>query len=122
MPRDFYTRTQLSAGASSPAVATNAGSTDWLGHGSKVGSLSRIGSHPMWIYLSASAGGSVLGSSHPSCRPWERGDLLRILSTFKPTNLFGKLKAASSYACARRRWVNVDIDKIECESCGATLK
>ncbi|KAI3708205.1 hypothetical protein L2E82_37353 [Cichorium intybus] len=113
-----------SAGASSPAVPTNAGSTDWLGHGhgSKVGSLSRIGSQPMWISLSASAGGSVLGSSQPSCRPWERGDLLRRLSTFKPTNWFGKPKAASSYACARRGWVNVDIDKIECESCGATLK
>ncbi|CAH1444647.1 unnamed protein product [Lactuca virosa] len=117
-----------SAGASSPAVATNAGSTDWLGHGqgqgqgSKVGSLSRIGSQPMWISLSASACGSVLGSSQPSCRPWERGDLLRRLSTFKPANWFGKPKAASSLACARRGWVNVDIDKIECESCGATLK
>jgi len=33
--------------------------------------------------------GSVLqGSSVPSCRPWERGDLLRRLSTFK---LAGKL-------------------------------
>ncbi|KAL7584978.1 hypothetical protein Lser_V15G45517 [Lactuca serriola] len=117
-----------SAGASSPAVATNAGSTDWLGHGhgqgqgSKAGSLSRIGSQPMWISLSASACGSVLGSSQPSCRPWERGDLLRRLSTFKPANWFGKPKAASSLACARRGWVNVDIDKIECESCGATLK
>uniref|UniRef100_A0A251TVK5 Putative IAP-like protein 1 n=1 Tax=Helianthus annuus TaxID=4232 RepID=A0A251TVK5_HELAN len=113
-----------SAGASSPAVATNAGSTDWLGHGqgSKVGSLSRIGSQPMWISLSASVGGSALGSSQPSCRPWERGDLLRRLSTFKPANWFGKPKAASSLACARRGWVNVDVDKIECESCCATLK
>ena len=32
------------------------------------------------------------------------------------------IQAASSLACARRGWVNVDIDKIECESCGATLK
>ncbi|XP_024959512.1 uncharacterized protein LOC112500295 [Cynara cardunculus var. scolymus] len=113
-----------SAGASSPAVATNAGSTDWLGHGqgSKVGSLSRIGSQPMWISLSASAGGSALGSSQPSCRPWERGDLLRRLSTFRPANWFGKPKVASSLACARRGWVNVDVDKIVCESCGATLK
>ncbi|KAI3804880.1 hypothetical protein L1987_26745 [Smallanthus sonchifolius] len=113
-----------SAGASSPAVATNAGSTDWLGHGqgSKVGSLSRIGSQPMWISLSASVGGSDLGSSQSSCRPWERGDLLRRLSTFKPVNWFGKHKAASSLACARRGWVNVDVDKIECESCCATLK
>lgn len=113
-----------SAGASSPAVATNAGSTDWLGHGqgSKVGSLSRMGSQPMWISLSTSVGGSALGSSQPSCRPWERGDLLRRLSTFRPANWFGKPKSASSLACARRGWVNVGIDKIECESCGATLK
>lgn len=32
------------------------------------------------------------------------------------------MKAASSLACARRGWVNVDIDRIECESCGAILK
>ncbi|XP_024967105.1 uncharacterized protein LOC112506977 [Cynara cardunculus var. scolymus] len=113
-----------SAGASSPAFATNAGSTDWLSHGqgSKAGSLSRISSQPMWISLSTSAGGSALGSSQPSCRPWERGDLLRRLSTFRPANWFGKPKAASSLACARRGWVNVDVDKIQCESCGANLK
>ncbi|PWA77408.1 zinc finger, C3HC [Artemisia annua] len=32
------------------------------------------------------------------------------------------LQAASSLACARRGWVNVDVDKIQCESCGANLK
>ncbi|XP_076916015.1 uncharacterized protein LOC143575558 [Bidens hawaiensis] len=113
-----------SAGASSPAVATNAGSADWLGHGqgSKAGSLSRISSQPVWISLSTSAGGSALGSSKPSCRPWERGDLLRRLSTFSPANWFGKPKAASSLSCARRGWVNVDVDKIQCESCGENLK
>ncbi|KAI3675084.1 hypothetical protein L1987_84668 [Smallanthus sonchifolius] len=113
-----------SAGASSPVVATNAGSTDWLGHGqgSKTGSLSRISSQPMWISLSTSAGGSALGSSKPSCRPWERGDLLRRLSTFSPANWFGKPKAASSLSCSRRGWVNIDVDKIQCESCGKNLK
>ncbi|KAM7492449.1 hypothetical protein LguiA_035370 [Lonicera macranthoides] len=113
-----------SAGASSPAVPTNAGSIDWLGHGhgSKAGSISRIGSQPMWTSLSASAGGSALGSSQPSCRPWERGDLLKRLSTFNPRNWLGKPKAASSLACARRGWVNLDVDRIECESCGANLK
>ncbi|KAL6975530.1 hypothetical protein U1Q18_024326 [Sarracenia purpurea var. burkii] len=112
-----------SAGASSPAVPINVGSIDWLGHGqgSKAGSLSRIGSQPLWTSLCTSAGGSALGSSQPSCRPWERGDLLRRLSTFKPANWFGKPKAASSLGCARRGWVNVDVDKIECESCGANL-
>ncbi|KAJ0507889.1 putative Zinc finger, C3HC [Helianthus annuus] len=113
-----------SAGASSPAVATNAGSAaDWLGHGqgSKAGSLSRVSSQPMWISLSTSAGGLALGSSKPSCRPWERGDLLRRLSTFSPANWFGKPKAASSLSCARRGWVNVDVDTIQCEACGENL-
>lgn len=84
-----------SAGASSPAIPTNAGgSTDWFGQGqnSKGGSLSRIGSQPMHTSLSTNADGSALGSSQPSCRPWERGDLLRRLSTFKPGNWFGKPK------------------------------
>ncbi|KAG8364821.1 hypothetical protein BUALT_Bualt18G0038500 [Buddleja alternifolia] len=123
-PPPSVTPAASSAGASSPAVPTNAGSTDWFGVGqnSKGGSLSRVGSQPMYASLSTSAGGSALGSSQPSCRPWERGDLLRRLSTFKPANWFGKPKAASSLACARRGWVNVDVDKIECESCGAILK
>ncbi|CAH2068560.1 unnamed protein product [Thlaspi arvense] len=30
--------------------------------------------------------------------------------------------AASSLACARRGWINVDVDKIECESCNANLQ
>lgn len=113
-----------SAGASSPALPTHAGSTEWQGQGqgSRGGSLSRIGSQPIWGSLSTSAGGSALGSSQPSCRPWERGDLLRRLSTFNPENWVGKPKAANSLTCARRGWVNVSADKIECESCGANLE
>lgn len=124
-PPPSATPAASSAGASSPAIPTNAGgSTDWFGQGqnSKGGSLSRIGSQPMHTSLSTNADGSALGSSQPSCRPWERGDLLRRLSTFKPANWFGKPKAASSLACARKGWVNVDIDKVECESCSAVLK
>ncbi|MCD9559465.1 hypothetical protein HAX54_017424 [Datura stramonium] len=129
--------------ASSPAVPTNAGGTDWFAQaqGSKAASLSRIGSQPMWTSVSNSAGGSGFQDHHNSCRPWERGDLLRRLSTFQPTNWFANLsshfgtrdyrlsmsnlpcfKASSSLACARRGWVNVDVDTIECEACGANLK
>lgn len=88
-----------SAGASSPALPTHAGSTEWQGQGqgSRGGSLSRIGSQPMWGSLSTSAGGSALGSSQPSCRPWERGDLLRRLSTFNPENWVGKPKVSNSF-------------------------
>ena len=83
-----------SAGASSPAVPTHVGSIDWSshGHGSKAASLSCIGSRQPRTSLSTSAGGSALGSSPASCRPWERGDLLRRLATFKPSNWFGKPK------------------------------
>ncbi|XP_038970484.1 uncharacterized protein LOC120104082 isoform X2 [Phoenix dactylifera] len=113
-----------SAGASSAAAPTNMPSIDWHGsaHGSKAGSLSCFGPQPIRTSLSTNAGGSSLGSSLPSCRPWERGDLLRRLATFKPSNWFAKPKAASSLACARRGWMNTDMDRIECESCGAQLK
>ncbi|KAF2305485.1 hypothetical protein GH714_005666 [Hevea brasiliensis] len=107
---------KCSAGASSPTVPANA-------HASKAASLSLsgVGSQLPWTSLSTSAGGFVLGSSRPSCRPWERGDLLRRLATFKPSNWFGKPKIASSLACAQRGWMNIDIDKIVCESCGECL-
>lgn len=112
-----------SAGASSPAAPANVGSIDWSGHGhnSKAASVSCVGSQPRRTSLSTSAGGSILGSSRPSCRPWERGDLLRRLATFKPSNWFGKPKLASSLACAQRGWMNIDVDRIVCESCAACL-
>lgn len=86
-----------SAGASSPAVPTNVGSRDGSshGHGSRAASLSCVGSQPPRTSLSTSAGGSAFGSSRPSCRPWERGDLLRRLATFKPLNWFGKPKVCT---------------------------
>lgn len=112
-----------SAGASSPAAPANVGSIDWSGHGhnSKAASVSCVGSQPPRTSLSTSVGGSILGSSRPSCRPWERGDLLRRLATFKPSNWFGKPKLASSLACAQRGWMNIDVDRIACESCAACL-
>ncbi|XP_065877624.1 pre-rRNA-processing protein ESF2-like [Euphorbia lathyris] len=112
-----------SAGASSPAGLANLGSIarSSHAHNSKAASVSCVGSQMPSTSLSTSAGGSVLGMSKPSCRPWERGDLLRRLATFKPSNWFGKPKIASSLACAQRGWMNIDIDKIVCESCGACL-
>ncbi|KAE9585079.1 hypothetical protein Lal_00017930 [Lupinus albus] len=62
---------------------------------------------------------SVQGTLNRSCRPWERSDLLRRLSTFKYAGK--KHKVAGSLACAQRGWVNVDVNKIECELCGAQL-
>ncbi|KAL6880552.1 hypothetical protein ACP4OV_012117 [Aristida adscensionis] len=113
-----------SAGASSPPAQTNVASIDWLGTDqvSKVGS-SHVAPHASQPALStnADAVGTAADFSQPSCRPWERGDLLRRLATFKPSTWASKPKAASSLACARRGWVNIDVDKIECESCGAHL-
>ncbi|XP_078432732.1 IAP-like protein 1 [Wolffia australiana] len=113
-----------SVGASSPAVPPNVGSVDYLGstHGSKTCSISFVGSQ--WTRTSFSTTntrGSALGSSQSSCRPWERGDLLCRLATFDPSNWSGKPKEADSLACARRGWINIDPDKIECETCGAHL-
>ncbi|KAM5587592.1 hypothetical protein ABKV19_006169 [Rosa sericea] len=118
-----------SAGASSPTVHGNVGSVDGSvhGQGSKGASISCVGSQPPMTSLSTSAGAgggrgsSIFGSSRLSCRPWERGDLLRRLATFKPSHWSGKPKVIGSLACARRGWVNVDVDKVSCESCGAYL-
>lgn len=110
-----------SAAASSHVPPMNAGSTDWVGsaHGSKAGSLSSAAAQR--TSLSHNASNSALGFSEILCRPWERGDLLRRLATFDPSNWFAKPKGASSLACARRGWVSVGNGKIECELCGLCL-
>ncbi|KAL0535609.1 hypothetical protein IC582_029948 [Cucumis melo] len=64
---------------------------------------------------------SVGSSDAPLCRPWDRGDLLKRLATFKSMTWFGKPKVVNAINCARRGWVNVDTDTIACESCGARL-
>ncbi|XP_004504550.1 uncharacterized protein [Cicer arietinum] len=112
-----------SAGASSPAVPMNVGSIDGSSRvqGSKATSLSYVGSQPPWTSMSTSASGSAFGSPRSSCRPWERGDLLRRLATFAPVNWFGKPQIINSLACAQKGWTNIGEDKIACESCGAYL-
>lgn len=110
-----------SAAASSHVPPINAGSTDWLGsaQGSKAGSLSSAAAQR--TSLSNNVSKSSIGSSEILCRPWERGDLLRRLATFEPSNWFAKPKGASSLTCARRGWVSVGNGKIECELCGLSL-
>ncbi|OVA19767.1 zinc finger protein [Macleaya cordata] len=70
---------------------------------------------------SAISSGSALSLEVPLCRPWDRGDLLRRLSTFKSMTWFGKPKAVSAVNCARRGWISVEMDIIACEACGARL-
>ncbi|XP_010925035.1 uncharacterized protein [Elaeis guineensis] len=62
----------------------------------------------------------VLGPT-PPCRPWDRGDLMRRLATFKAMTWFGKPKVISPVNCARRGWINVEMDVIACEACGTRL-
>ncbi|XP_019456438.1 PREDICTED: uncharacterized protein LOC109357142 [Lupinus angustifolius] len=95
-----------SAGASSPAFPTINGES--RRHGSEKSNADS----QLMVDL-------VQGALNRSCRPWERSDFLRRLSTFK---LAGKKpKVAGSLACAKRGWVNVDVTKIECELCNAQL-
>ncbi|CAL4919420.1 unnamed protein product [Urochloa decumbens] len=110
-----HTPVASSAGASSPAMQTNI-----VRQASRVDSSSQVAAHAYHPSHSFDAAGTAMDSA-PSCRPWERGDLLRRLATFKPSTWASKPKAASSLACAQRGWVNIDLDKIECESCGTHL-
>lgn len=71
--------------------------------------------------LQNSASGSAESAQAPRCRPWDRGDLLRRLATFKSMTWFARPQVVSPVNCARRGWINVDIDTIACESCGARL-
>lgn len=114
-----------SAGASSPAIPANMASVDWcgLGKGRKGGALSKSGPQPPRPSATSTSivGGSAPVSSQSLCRPWDRGDLLKRLSTFKSSNWSSTPKVFGPLACARRGWMNVDGDMIACEACGARL-
>ncbi|KAI5062071.1 hypothetical protein GOP47_0022610 [Adiantum capillus-veneris] len=116
-----------SAGASSPAIPANMASVDWCGldKGWKGASLSKSGPQPLWNSATSGStgGGSTQGLAQPVCRPWDRGDLLKRLSTFKSAVWLIAPKVCGPLACARRGWVNVDDDElISCEACGVQLR
>ncbi|KAM6593698.1 hypothetical protein CsatA_001401 [Cannabis sativa] len=72
--------------------------------------------------MESNVGGNVrAGPSYqgPECRPWDRGDLMRRLATFKSMTWFAKPEVVSALNCARRGWINVDMDTVACETCGA---
>ncbi|KAL5544682.1 hypothetical protein UlMin_008466 [Ulmus minor] len=60
-------------------------------------------------------------SEAPLCRPWDRGDLMRRLATFKSMIWFAKPEVVSALNCARRGWVCVDMDTIACDACGGRI-
>jgi hypothetical protein len=86
-----------SAGPSSPPGQTNVASIDWLGGDqvSKVGS-SHVAPDACQPSLSTNAVETAADSCQPSCRPWERGDLLRRLATFKTSTWDSKPKVIYS--------------------------
>jgi hypothetical protein len=60
----------------------------------------------------------VAGGGPPGAgRPWDRGDLLRRLQTFRAATWFAKPEAISPVECARRGWANAGPDLLRCESC-----
>ncbi|KAE8735060.1 putative serine-threonine protein kinase, plant-type [Hibiscus syriacus] len=61
----------------------------------------------------------LAASESPLCRPWDRGDFLRRLSTFKSMTWFTKPKVVNVVNYAMRGWVNVDRDILAYESYGA---
>lgn len=58
---------------------------------------------------------SSVGAAHPPARPWDRGDLVRRLHTFRASTWFAKPPAAGPIPCARRGWVNDGVDALTCE-------
>ncbi|KAL2628855.1 hypothetical protein R1flu_013541 [Riccia fluitans] len=109
-----------SAGASTPSRVSNIARADLLGirELTKLTAVSTPSSRPPRAAVSTS---TPAHGSQPSCRPWDRGDLLKRLATFKSLTWFGKPQVAGPVACARRGWVNVDVDLLACEGCGARL-
>jgi len=103
-------------------MQTNVGSIDWLGgkQASRVDSSSQVAAHAYHPSHNFDAAGTAMNFA-PSCRPWKCGYLLRPLATFKLSTWASELKVADSLAYAQRGWVNVDLDKIEWESCCAYL-
>jgi hypothetical protein len=89
-------QTTISAGASSPPSQANIASIDWLGSDqvSKAES-SHVAPPASQPALSTNADGAAADFFQSSCRPWERGDLLRRLATFKHSTWASKPKVIS---------------------------
>lgn len=97
---------ELSRGSKRPSMASALAAPELKSRGPVTEELRNI------------SGGNVLA---PLCRPWDRGDLVKRLATFKSMTWFAKPEVVNAVNCARRGWVNVDMDIIACESCGARL-
>lgn len=83
-------------------MQTNVASIDWLGgkQASRVDSSSQVAAHTYHPSHSFDAAGTAMDSA-PSCRPWERGDLLRRLATFKPSTWASKPRVSSIVGAIR---------------------
>lgn len=88
-----------------------------LSRGKKRPDMSSIGKTVNKYNLLATKG----SGEDPPCRPWDRDDLFRRISTFKSMTWFAKPQAISAVNCSRRGWINVDMDTIACDACGSRM-
>ena len=54
-------------------------------------------------------------------RPHDRRDYIRRVSSFRPANWFAKPDGMRPDQCAKRGWVCIEPDTLQCESCAARL-
>ncbi|KAF6168988.1 hypothetical protein GIB67_038485 [Kingdonia uniflora] len=103
--------------------STTSASGDQNSRGKKRGnSVVGGGGRVMGFKRSAVPVGSLsISSKTPICRPWDRGDLMKRVATFKSMTWFGKPKVVNAINCALRGWINVEMDIIACEACGIRL-
>ncbi|EFJ12830.1 hypothetical protein SELMODRAFT_446472 [Selaginella moellendorffii] len=102
------------------AVQGNYASIDWHGLAQKRPAISGTSAGPPRPAVSTSTAAVSGSSSHRHlCRPWDCGDLLRRLSTFRTSNWNAQVIGPA--VCARKGWVNVDVDMIACEGCDTHL-
>lgn len=102
---------------SKPNTTSFSASGVQLSRGKKRPDMSSIGKAVNKHHLLATKG----SGEAPPCRPWDRDDLFGRISTFKSMTWFAKPQAISAVNCARRGWINVDMDTIACESCGSRM-
>ncbi|KAJ8535980.1 hypothetical protein K7X08_034381 [Anisodus acutangulus] len=102
---------------SKPNFTTSSASGVELSSGKKGSHMSSIGKAVNKYNLLVTKG----SDEAPPCRPWDRDDLFIRISTFKSMTWFAKPQAISAVNCARRGWINVDMDTIACEACGSHM-
>lgn len=88
---------------------------------SNLGALATHGATATEVVVEEEEGRTERGSVQ-RCRPYNRADLLARIATYRSMTWFAKPFSASPTACARRGWVNTDVDVLKCNACNAELE